>query len=351
MKHLRIQSAAPLTLFCLCLLQVQAQNVQESLVFEIPTDARSAALGGTLMADLQGDLHAAAYNPNLLDSSDAGMIALDYVNYYSGIGLISVNYALQKKRKGMTQLGMRALNYGQFDAYDAAGNSEGTFPGSDLIAFAGWSHPIDSNWTVGGQVFAGSRSLNREVAIWAGIEGFVQARWPGKNLALGAGISGFGRQWGWKGTQPSGALPWNLQWTLAKGFDNAPFVFYVKGNHMETWDLAPPGTYDDGVDPLTGEVLPNPKFQFGDQLLRHIALGTQISLGENGSLMFGYDYRRRVEMAASSRFGTNGFSIGGEIKVRQFRFRLTRNTYHFAGSSTHIGLTFNPRRFRANLTN
>ena len=225
MKHLRIQSAAPLTLFCLCLLQVQAQNVQESLVFEIPTDARSAALGGTLMADLQGDLHAAAYNPNLLDSSDAGMMALDYVNYYSGIGLISVNYALRKKRKGMTQLGMRALNYGQFDAYDAAGNSEGTFPGSDLIAFAGWSHPIDSNWTVGGQVFAGSRSLNREVAIWAGIEGFVQARWPGKNLALGAGISGFGRQWGWKGTQPSGALPWNLQWTLAKGFDNAPFVF------------------------------------------------------------------------------------------------------------------------------
>ena len=226
MNHPHIRAVA--ILFCLGAFSAQSQEVQESLIFELPTDARSAALGGTLMADVAGDLHAAAYNPNLLDSSHSGLIALDYVNYFSGIGLVSVNYVRQKKRAGMTQIGMRALNYGQFDAFDAAGNMQGTFSGSDLISFVGWTHPIDSTWTVAAQVFAGSRSLNREVALWAGVEGFIQARWPQKRLAFGAGISGFGRQWGWKGTQPNGALPWNLQWSFVKGFQNAPFVLFIK---------------------------------------------------------------------------------------------------------------------------
>jgi hypothetical protein len=346
MKHAHIFSLLSLIGSCLPCAQLQAQVVQESLIFEIPTDARSSALGGTLMADIEGDLHAAAYNPNLLDSSHTGLIALDYVNYFSGIGLMSVNYALPNKRAGMTQVGIRALNYGQFDAFDASGNAQGTFPGSDLIGFAGWNHSIDYTWTVAAQVFAGSRSLNREVALWAGVEGFVQARWPHKGLAIGAGISGFGRQWGWKGTQPSGALPWNLQWSVVKGFQNAPFVLFLKGNHMEEWDLAPPGTYDDSIDPLTGDIIPSKTFKFGDQLMRHIALGTQIKLGPNGALFVGYDYRRRAEMAAAQRYGTNGFAIGGEFKVRDFRVRIARNTYHFAGSSTHIGLTFNPRKFK-----
>jgi len=349
MKH---PTSSLLFVFCILALasgQIMAQQTQESLVFEVPTDARSAALGGVLMADLSNDLHAAAYNPTLLDSSDANMVALDYVNYYSSIGLISANYALKLKQGRMMQLGMRALNYGQFEGYDAAGNPQGTFPGSDLLGFVGWSHPIDSTWTVGLQVFTGSRSLSREVALWAGLEGFIQARWPEHRTAVGAGITGSGYQWGWKGTQPTGSLPFNVQWNFVKGFSNAPFVLFVKGNHMENWDLAPPGTYDDGIDPLTGETIPNKTFRFGDQLMRHIALGTQINLGENGALYFGYDYRRRSEMAVAQRFGTNGLSIGCVYKVRDFQFRLCRNTYHFAGSSTHIGLTFNPRKFKGNL--
>ena len=91
MKHIHFHTTLAIISLVFVASRALGQQVQESLVFEIPTDARSAALGGTLMADLQGDLHASAYNPNLLDSADAGMIALDYVNYFSGIGLIAVN--------------------------------------------------------------------------------------------------------------------------------------------------------------------------------------------------------------------------------------------------------------------
>ena len=132
MKHSPLLFASVI-LFLLGTQNVKAQQPQESLVFEIPADGRSAALGGTLMADLQGDLHAAAYNPTLLDTNQTNLIALDYVNYYSGIGLISANYAKKRKVKGMIQFGLRALNYGEFEGYDTSGNPEGTFSGSDLL--------------------------------------------------------------------------------------------------------------------------------------------------------------------------------------------------------------------------
>ena len=37
-------------------------QVSESLVFEIPADARAAALGGRILADLHPDLHSASNN-------------------------------------------------------------------------------------------------------------------------------------------------------------------------------------------------------------------------------------------------------------------------------------------------
>lgn len=38
-------------------------QVNESLLFEITTDARGAGLGSSVLADLQDDVHGAAYNP------------------------------------------------------------------------------------------------------------------------------------------------------------------------------------------------------------------------------------------------------------------------------------------------
>ena len=54
----------------------------------------------------------------------------------------------------------------------------------------------------------------------------------------------------------------------------------------------------------------------------------------------GYDHRRRLEMEAAGRKGTNGFSLGMAMKIGDVDFGLARNTYHFAGSSTHLSILF-----------
>lgn len=326
--------------------QCSHAQAQESMLFELTTDARSAALGGVIGAHWTGDLHAAAYNPVLLDSSYSGQVAIDYMNYFAGMDLASVNYAFLPTEKGQGQIGARFVNFGSFDELDAAGNDLGSFKGGEEIIYFGWKHNVDTTWSLGVQVFTGSRHLDREIAWWAGAECFAQGTWPQRKLAAGVLISGFGHQWGWKGMQPTGWLPYNLQLSVTKGFQNAPFSLFIKSNHLEHWDIAPAGTYDDGYDPLTGAIVENKTFVFGDQFLRHLKAGTEISLGGNSRLWLGFDYRRRAEMKAAGRTGTNGFSIGTAFQVGKFEMRVSRNTYHFAGSTTHLGILFNPRTFQ-----
>lgn len=318
---------------------------QESLVFELPIDARGAGLGGAVMADIEGDAHGAGLNPCFIDTARQGELTIDYVDYFAGMGLTAVNYQLRPRSGWNMQVGSRFMNLGTFSGFDAAGNPTQDFQGGDQLVYCGTSRAIDSVWTVGAQAFLGSRHLNREVAGWIGLEGFVHARWVEKQLAIGLAITGSGHQWGLKGSQPTGFLPHNLQVALTKGFNNAPFRVFLKSQHLETWDLAPAGTYDDTVDPITQEVVENTTFKFGDQFMRHMTIGTSLSAGDAMEVWVGFDYRRRIELMATDRLSGNGLSIGTQFELGKFDVRISRSRYHFAGASTHIGIRFNPRQF------
>ena len=318
---------------------------QESLIFELPIDARGAGLAGSVMADLEDDAHGAGLNPCLMDTAKQGELTIDYVDYFAGMGLTAVNYQLRPRSGWNLQVGSRFMNLGTFSGYDAAGNPTSDFQGGDQLIYCGTSRSIDSTWTVGAQAFVGSRHLNREVAGWIGLEAFVHARWVKQQLALGLAVTGSGHQWGLKGAQPTGFLPHNVQVALTKGFNNAPFRLFLKGQHLEVWDLAPPGTYDDGMDPITQEVVENTTFKFGDQLMRHVTIGTALSAGEAMEIWVGFDYRRRIELMATDRLSGNGLSIGTQFELGKFDVRISRSRYHFAGASTHIGIRFNPRQF------
>ncbi len=318
---------------------------QESLVFELSPDARGAALGGAVMADLHSDVHSAGLNPCFIDTARQGDITIDYTDYFAGVGMTAVNYQLTAKGHWKRQIGSRFMDLGTFSGYDAAGNPTQDFRGGDQLVYFGSSRSIDSVWTLGVQGFIGSRHLNREVAGWLGAEAFVHARWTARQLALGLAVTGAGYQWGLKGSQPTGSLPYNLQVALTKGFNNAPFRVFLKAQHLQTWDLAPPGTYDDAVDPITQEVVENSTFKFGDQLMRHVTIGTALSAGEAMEIWFGFDYRRRTELMATDRLNGNGLSIGTQFELGKFDVRIGRSRYHFAGASTHIGIRFNPRQF------
>ena len=87
---------------------------QESLIFELAGDARGAALGGAVMADLDSDVHGAGLNPCFIDTARQGDISIDYVDYFAGMGMTAVNYQLKPKGRWNMQLGSRFMNLGTF---------------------------------------------------------------------------------------------------------------------------------------------------------------------------------------------------------------------------------------------
>ena len=197
---------------------------------------------------------------------------------------------------------------------------------------------LDSLWVVGVSGYAGLRNLEQ---VNAGVLGFdlgVVRRSRNGYGAVGLLISNVGVQEDFSGIMPEGRLPHNVQLGLTQSFPNAPFTFHLRLQRLETWDLAPAGTYDDLYDPLTGQVIPNDTWVWGDQFFRHLTGGVTLRLGEQLRGYLGYNHQRQKTMSAAGRTGVNGLSVGLRGQFRSVDFSLARSTYHFAGSSTHLGL-------------
>tara|TARA_B100000427_G_scaffold320349_1_gene319590 strand:- start:3741 stop:4766 length:1026 start_codon:yes stop_codon:yes gene_type:complete len=318
-----------------------SQNTWGSPALDIAIDARSAGLGCKLAADLEHDGFASSYNPTCIDSTNTGIVYLTYLNYLASTNLGAVNAVVKSNSKYTIHTGARFVSYGEFEGYDASGWPTNNFSGGDYYIQSGVAYKIDTGLTVGATVWGGFRNLALENAGAIGADISIMKRWEEKYMAAGILISGVGRQFASTGSQPNGWTPYNFQIGFTKGFNHAPFQFYVNLQNLQDWDLAPDGTYDDGIDPLTGEIVPNDKWKFGDQFARHLNVGVELSFGTNFIAQIGYDHRRRAEMVANGMQGSNGLSLGMGLKLKDLNFRLARNTYHFAGSSTHLSIGIN----------
>lgn len=317
--------------------KVHAQ-VSPWVLFDVPTDPRSAGLGGRMVATLNADPHAAIYSPALVDTNNLKRIAFDHVRYFGGMHASAVGYTWGQRGAWVFASGARYSGYGSFNETDATGQVIGSFTGGETVLQSTAAYTLNERWNAAVRGLLGFRNLDRETAGLVGWELGVHGRFEEQHIAVGAAITGWAHQFHLSGNQPDGLLTPNLQLGMVKGFEHAPFRVHVRMSDLQTWDLAPEGTYDPLIDPLTGDLVPSGKWAFGDQLMRHMGLGTELLLSQSLSVQLGFDYRRRAELQANGRTGTNGFSIGTEFAVKQFQLRMSRNTYHFAGSSTHLAI-------------
>ena len=335
-----MRQLAVLTVLLSSCLAVAGQNDWSSPALELPIDARSGGLGFKIVADLNPSGYAASYNPAEVDSLDKGVIHLNYLNYIAGNQIGAVNAIVKGTEKYAIHCGARFVSFGQFDGYDATGWPTGSFSGGDYFLQSGITYKVDSTVSIGATTWGGFRTLAMENAGAIGVDLALMKRWEEKYMAAGVLVSGVGRQFAGTGSQPVGWMPVNVQLGFTKGFNHAPFVLFMNLQNMQEWDLAPEGTYDDAIDPLTGEIIENTTWVFGDQLARHLNVGVELSFGQNFKTQIGYDHRRRKEMIANGLQGVNGLSFGIGMKMKDLDVRFARNTYHAAGSSTHLSIGF-----------
>ncbi|MDP4828373.1 MAG: type IX secretion system protein PorQ [Flavobacteriales bacterium] len=333
-----------LLLFFICAAFSTNAQTNGSTVFNslnIPSSARVASVGGSLLAVRDGDLNLALYNPSLLDSTSDGQVALSYVNYFSNINLGFAAYAHHFDSLGLTMSAtMQYVDYGKITQRDLSGANIGTFQAGDYALIIGAAMPIDSNFTIGANLKGIYSTLAGYTSVGAAVDLSATYYNAKRKFTAAAVFSNFGYQLKGYTADVRDTLPTNFQIGITKQLKHAPFRFSIVFDQLNQWDNSfYSNNSNQTIDPITGEVSSGKSWEFGDKLMRHVIVGTEVLLGENFAVRLGYNYRRRQEMKLSDRPGTAGLSWGLGFKIKKFQLSYGRATYHFAGPSNNFTVT------------
>lgn len=309
---------------------------------ELTNSSRVAALGGNYLSINDDDITLAYSNPALITKEMSTKLALNYLNYFSGINAGFVSYGQHFNKAGNFVATMQFINYGIFQETDDKGLELGSFKAGEYALTLGWSKQLWDNIAVGVNLKNIYSSLDKYTSY--GIAADVAANYKNDPNHFSASLifANIGRQITTYTNGDPEAIPFNIKFGVSKKFEHAPLRIIVLADNLQQWDL----TYSDPnipkeIDPFTGEAKESKQgWDFGDKLMRHMVVAGEFAPGKgNFALRLGYNYRRREEMKIASRKAMVGFSWGFGFKVYKFHFSYARATYSLAGATNHITLT------------
>jgi hypothetical protein len=325
---------------CFAILAAQAQLGGQAVfrILDIPSSARISALGGSPVAVYDNDLNLGLFNPALLNADMGKQAALSWLPYVDGINIGYAAYGHHLDSVGITVSGsVQYVDYGTFTRRDETGQEEGRFSAGEYVVQLGGGKAIDSVFRMGVNLkFITSNIESYNAAGWAADIGGVYVK-----QALGLTVGATLRNIGFVSSSYDGAkekLPFQAQLAATYKFRHAPFRLGLSVDNLQQWDL----TYEDPVqqgqiDPITGEVLLE-KFTTVDKALWHVVPNAEILFGPNFMLRFGYNYRRRQELAYDAKPGLTGVSLGIGMKVSRVILSYSYAQFNPAGASNAFSL-------------
>jgi hypothetical protein len=330
-----------------CSNDISAQPGGKAFQFlEITNSARVAALGGDVVAIGGSDAELPYHNPALMSQEMHHHMALNYVNYFAGANFGYASAITKLNQKSELGCGIHYLYYGTFQGADENGVKTGTFRAADYSVNIMYARKIDSLLTLGvtaKNIYSDYEQYN--ATAFAFDVGLVYAD-PDRKISAGIVLRNMGMQVdAYTANNAREPLPFNIAIGLSKGLAYAPFTFHVELNHLEKWDLTYVTQADrdkEELDLQNGQPTGKNDFDvFFDKFMRHVVMGTTVSLGKSFEIRAGYNYRRRQELKVDTSPGTVGFSWGVGLNLKKFKIGYGRSIYHLAGGSNHFSLSMN----------
>ncbi len=323
--------------------QIGGTNTYEFL--NIPVSARVGGLGGNVIAVYDNDPTFSFSNPSLLNPEMSGMLTLSYLNYFADINHGYVSYVQDFKKFGTFSGGIRYINYGKFVETDEGGNVLGNnFFASEYAFVLGWGKSIDSSFSVGANLkpiysnmyLYNSFGLAGDVSLTYhnDVKGFTAAV-VAKNIGiqLKTYVEGGDKE----------PLPFEVQAGISKKLQHVPFRLSIDFTHLENWKLA----YNDSLAATNNSSLSDEekayrnKTSLHSELFRHMVFGGEFVPSKSFMLRFGFNVKRRSELALDNKPGLVGFSWGIGFRIKKFHISYGSARYHLAGSSNHFTITTN----------
>ena len=324
------------------LLSAQTGGSSTYQVLQFPVSSRMAVLNNPI-AILGSDLNLGIYNPALLNPKMKDGLALNFVDYFSDINMVSAAYAFPFKEVGTVGVSIQSLSLGKFTHTNEQAEELGFFRANEQLLTTGFGKQIHDKWSIGGAVkfiFSDLESYQSfGIATDLGAAYFnTESQFAASVLAqnIGRQITSY--------NSVNEALPFEVKLGLSKKLEHLPFRFSIGYNHLETWDLSYHYNLTVTTDPITADEVVN-TVSFGQKLFRHFTTSGELSIGKHLQLLMGYDAQRRHELTVNSFLGMVGFSWGIGIKMSNFQINYGRATYHLAGAPNYFSLSTNLSKF------
>lgn len=314
---------------------------------DLPNAARVASLGGNVIAIQDNDLNLVFHNPSLLNREMSDNLVINYINYFSDVNFGYVSYAKHLEKYGTFAAGLHYINYGKFDEADYTGQIIGEFTAADYSLNLMYSLPLDTNFTIGGNLKTIYSSyyqyFSSGVALDAGIT-YNNYR----NLTAALVIKNLGSQIKPYREGNYEPMPFDIQLGVSKRLGHAPFRFSVLAQNLTNFKMRYelPQSENDITQFDNDTIVKERKFvKAADELGRHFIFGAEFIPIENFFVRFGYNYQRRKEMQLTTRAKLTGFSFGLGLRVSKFHISYGLATYHLAGASHHFSLSTDLSKF------
>lgn len=301
----------------LSVIAMQAQESQEVYSFlRLPVSAHAAALGGDNITLTDDDPTLLFHNPALINGVSDKSLNLNFMTYMEGAKTASASFVKAFKERASWAASAQYMDYGTIKETTVDNVQTGDFSARD-IALAGSFAYMLTNRISGGITgrfisshIAGYSSA--AVAVDLGINFFDEVHsWSLSAVAknLGGQIKAYDDDFE--------HIPLDLQLGVTKRLVGSPLRLSMTLSRLNRWD--------------TG-------------LIRHVAVGADLLLGDNIYVAAGYNFRRAHEMKISDSEGESnhgaGLSLGAGLQLERFKLQASYAKYHVSAWSLLVNVSY-----------
>jgi hypothetical protein len=315
----------------------------------LPTNARSSALGNDFIAVKDADINLGLSNPSLYNMLMHKKLSFSQGFQPGGFSFSTLQYGQAAKHGLFWSGNIRSANYGKMNETDKYGATIGTIHPADFIFGVGLSKSINPVLSVGTNVnfitsnYAGftANGLSFDLAGCVHLEA-QRITFTGLVKNAGFEMNKFVNK-----NKDREILPAEFQLGISHKLKHAPLRFSLTGHNLQKWNLS----YTDPnakptIDAITGDTTAVKTAGFGEKLFRHLIFTTEILISKNIHIRAAYDYNRRKNMKVDARAGMAGFSVGLGLTFKRFTLDYGLLAYSVAGYSNMVSLTMNLDKWR-----
>lgn len=307
---------------------------------QLPTQAKSTALGTNHLTIGGNDPAIFLQNPALLDSTKSDNASLNLMPYLADTKFLNLAYANRlKKSSGTWAVGLQYLNYGTMVETDDIGNVVGEFRAADYGLSAGYGHTIGA-FTLGGTLKVVGASVEAYNTWGLALDWGGVFKHPREDMTIGFVVKniGFLKQNYTGATTPQ--LPLDIRAGITFKPEYMPVRVSVTAHHLNKFDMVynDPAlffTYD-----INGNRIPK-KTGLAEKLTRHLALGAEVLIHPSFRILLGYDHLRRQELRLTDRGALAGFSFGAWLRIKRFEVGYGRAQYVPGFGSSSLSIVMN----------